>query len=78
MTTHFTAHVYTAFRTNGGRIGEGNGIGRKVVVAVKRSDVKSFAGFNLEVPQGTNIADYDSVLIWCEAFGEFITAASYQ
>ncbi len=46
--------------------------------AVLVGDVKSFAGFILEVPASVDIAAYDSVLIWCEAFGEFITAATYQ
>lgn len=46
--------------------------------AVQVGDVKSFAGFILQVPDGIDIAAYDSVLIWCEAFGEFITAAKYR
>lgn len=46
--------------------------------AVQVGDVKSFSGFILQVPETINVADYDSVLIWCEAFGEFITAATYN
>jgi hypothetical protein len=30
------------------------------------------------VPQGTDLTAYTTVLIWCEAFGEFITAARYR
>lgn len=41
-------------------------------------DVKTFDGFLLEVPQGVDVAAYTTVLVWCEAFGEFITAARYQ
>ena len=41
-------------------------------------DVKTFAGFALSVPDGINIDDYTTVLVWCEAFGEFITAAQYR
>jgi len=32
----------------------------------------------LEVPDGIDIEAYTTVLIWCEAFGEFITAAQYR
>ncbi|KZY41213.1 MULTISPECIES: DM13 domain-containing protein [unclassified Oleiphilus] len=41
-------------------------------------DVTTFENFVVKVPQGTNIADFSSVIVWCEAFGEFITAAKYQ
>lgn len=41
-------------------------------------DVKTFDGFLLEVPQGVNVEDYSVALVWCEAFGEFITAAKYR
>jgi hypothetical protein len=30
------------------------------------------------VPAGIDPANYKAVIIWCEAFGQFITAASYQ
>ncbi len=41
-------------------------------------DVKSFNGFVLDVPKGVNVSDYNTVLIWCEAFSEFITAVKYR
>ena len=41
-------------------------------------DVKTFKGFLLEIPDGVNVEDYNTVLIWCETFGEFITAAKYR
>ena len=41
-------------------------------------DARTFAGFALSVPDGINIDDYTTVLVWCEAFGEFITAAQYR
>lgn len=41
-------------------------------------DVKSFEGFLLDIPPDVNVADYTTVLIWCEAFSEFITAAKYR
>ena len=46
--------------------------------AVQVGDVKSFSGFILEVPESVDVEAYDSVLIWCEAFSEFITAATYK
>ena len=41
-------------------------------------DVKSFDGFILDVPSSIDIEAYDTVLVWCESFGEFITAAKYR
>lgn len=41
-------------------------------------DVKTFDGFLLDVPDDVDLAKYTTVLIWCEAFGEFITAAKYR
>ncbi|MEM7719215.1 MAG: DM13 domain-containing protein [Pseudomonadota bacterium] len=46
--------------------------------AIQVGDVKSFSGFILEVPESIDVTTYDSVLVWCEAFGEFITAATYN
>ncbi|ASP31888.1 DM13 domain-containing protein [Labrenzia sp. VG12] len=46
--------------------------------AVQLGDVKTFDGFIVDVPEGVNIDDYSTVLVWCEAFGEFITAARYR
>ena len=40
--------------------------------------VKTFDNFILQIPPGVNPADYKAVVIWCESFGEFITAATYQ
>ena len=46
--------------------------------AVRIGAVKSFDGFLLDVPEGVNIEDYTTVVVWCETFGEFITAAQYR
>lgn len=46
--------------------------------ALRIGDVKSFDGFILDVPAGVDLEAYDTVLIWCEAFSEFITAARYR
>ena len=41
-------------------------------------DVKTFENFVVSVPANINPADYKAVVIWCESFSQFITAASYQ
>jgi hypothetical protein len=41
-------------------------------------DVKTFDGFALGVPAGVNIDDYDTAVVWCETFSEFISAARYR
>ncbi|MEM9715717.1 MAG: DM13 domain-containing protein [Pseudomonadota bacterium] len=46
--------------------------------SVRIGDVKAFDGFILDLPAGVDIEAYDTVLVWCEAFGEFITAAQYR
>ena len=45
---------------------------------VRVGNVTSFNGFILDVPEHINIDNYTSVIIWCETFGEFITAAKYR
>ncbi len=46
--------------------------------AVRLGDIKTFDGFIVDVPDGVSVDDYTTVLVWCEAFGEFITAARYR
>ncbi len=41
-------------------------------------DVKTFEGVIVDIPEGVDVSAYTTVLIWCEAFSEFITAAAYQ
>ena len=40
--------------------------------------VKTFDNFVVQVPQGINPSNYNTVIVWCETFGEFITSAKYQ
>lgn len=52
-------------------------------MAVKASarqvaDIKSFNGFIVDLPADVDINAYTTVLIWCETFSEFITAAKYR
>ena len=46
--------------------------------SVQIGDVKSFGGFVLDLPENVDPSAYKSVVIWCEAFGEFITSAVYN
>jgi len=41
-------------------------------------DVKTFENFLVPVPEGVDIEDFNTVIVWCESFGQFITSASYQ
>ena len=45
---------------------------------IRVADVKTFDNFIVNVPPNVDIEEYNSVIIWCEQFGEFITAAQYQ
>jgi len=41
-------------------------------------DVRTFDNFVVEVPQGVDVARYNTVIVWCESFGQFITAGKYR
>ncbi|MGI9291429.1 MAG: DM13 domain-containing protein [Gammaproteobacteria bacterium] len=41
-------------------------------------EVKTFDNFIVELPAGVEVSDYTTVIVWCETFGEFITAAQYR
>jgi hypothetical protein len=41
-------------------------------------DVKVFENFIVPVPETINPNQYNTVIVWCESFGEFITSARYQ
>lgn len=41
-------------------------------------DVKTFDNFIVALPAGTEPSRYTSVIVWCETFGQFITAARYR
>ena len=45
---------------------------------LKIGSINSFNGFLLELPKDLNLENYNSVVIWCESFSEFITAAQYR
>ena len=45
---------------------------------VRVGDVKTFENFLVPVPEGADPARFNTVIVWCEAFGQFITAARYR
>jgi hypothetical protein len=42
------------------------------------AEVKTFKNFVITVPEDIDINDYNTIVIWCESFSEFITAAKYK
>lgn len=46
--------------------------------AVRIGDVRTFVNFTVAVPETVDVARYNTVVVWCESFGEFISAAQYR
>ena len=44
--------------------------------SVQVASIKAFENFAVDVPMNVDVSAYPALLIWCEAFGEFITSAS--
>lgn len=42
------------------------------------ADVKTFKNFLVPVPESIDTTRYNTVVIWCETFSQFITAAKYR
>ena len=45
---------------------------------VRVGDVKTFENFLVPLPAAIDPARYTAVIVWCETFGQFITAAKYR
>jgi len=41
-------------------------------------DVKTFENFVVPMPAAADPSAYDTVIVWCESFSQFITAAKYH
>jgi hypothetical protein len=41
-------------------------------------DVKTFENFIVPMPESADPAAYDTVVVWCESFSQFISAARYR
>jgi hypothetical protein len=46
--------------------------------ALQLGMVRRFENFVVPLPPGTDLAAHTTVLVWCETFREFITAARYR
>jgi len=46
--------------------------------SISLGSIKTFDGFIVDIPAGLDISAYNTVVVWCEAFGEFITAAKFK
>ena len=45
---------------------------------VEAGDVKTFNNFMVELPEGLDPAEFNTVVVWCESFSQFISAAQYR
>ena len=41
-------------------------------------NINTFENFVVELAPDVNVAKYTTVVVWCETFAEFITAAKYR
>jgi hypothetical protein len=46
--------------------------------SVRLGDVRAFTSFVVGVPPDVDVERYNTVVIWCETFAQFITAARYR
>ena len=56
---------------------------KKEFLAIKQQSaqlqaIDSFNGFIIDIPNNINVDDYTGIVIWCEQFNQFITAAQYR
>ena len=40
--------------------------------------VDTFENFIVPLPEGVDLENYNTIIIWCESFSQFITAAKYR
>ncbi|MEO8487545.1 MAG: DM13 domain-containing protein [Betaproteobacteria bacterium] len=45
---------------------------------VRVGDVRTFENFIVPIGSGIDPSRYDTAIVWCEKFGQFITAAKYR
>jgi hypothetical protein len=41
-------------------------------------DIRTFENFLVQVPDGIDVAQFNTVIVWCESFSQFISAAKYR
>jgi hypothetical protein len=54
------------------------GFARVKARSLQAGDIRTFENFIVPLPAGTRIDQYDTVVVWCESFSRFITAARYR
>jgi hypothetical protein len=47
-------------------------------IMARVGDVNTFENFVVAVPPSVDVSQYNAVIVWCETFGQFITAAKYR
>lgn len=45
---------------------------------VRVGDIKTFENFLLPVAESVDVSRYTAVIVWCETFNQFISAAKYR
>lgn len=45
---------------------------------VRVGEVKTFGNFVIPVPKDIDVSQYNTAIVWCETFSQFITAAKYR
>lgn len=45
---------------------------------VRVGDVNTFDNFIVDLPPGIDPSNFNSVIVWCESFGQFITSGKYR
>lgn len=46
--------------------------------ALRVGEVKTFDGFIVHMEQPVNLSKYNTIVIWCEAYSQFISAAQFR
>jgi hypothetical protein len=45
---------------------------------IQLGDVNTFNNFVVEIAPDTPLEEFNTIVVWCESFGEFITSAKYR
>lgn len=45
---------------------------------VRVGEVNTFENFIVDVTESADLSNFNTVVIWCESFSQFITAAQYR
>jgi uncharacterized protein YjbK len=46
--------------------------------SLRLGDVKTFENFIVRVPESVDLLRYNTVVVWCETFSMFMSAARYR